>query len=217
MIGRTLVKLYEYKNEDLLRTALIERKLTEISTELADLRAGLAAVVGLVEETLPPVDFRLKITADDVAPFSAGFYEREFNGGRPFRWTGDGALFEFRVSLNRNCDWTFEIYVVPAQGVALDSLKGFADYSEIPLQFSAEGDRIRGTVPRRLFSNLLVLSFYHPERIIPSQVNERNADNRTLCLAFYELELWPKLQPDVAPASRDQHSAASVKKKGKRE
>lgn len=210
------MKLYEYANEDQLRTALIERNLRDISTQLEDLRRALAEVVGPAADALPSINVVVTISPDNVSPFAIGFYAREYGSGRPYRWTGDGNIFEFRLLLNRNCSWNFVMHADPANGVDLQDIKGFVDYAEIPLQVFPGPNQIQGTVPQRLFSNQLVLSFYHPKNSVPSQVDASNPDSRSLCLAFYEMNLSPEL-PQSDAAQQAVLAAAPEARKGRRQ
>jgi hypothetical protein len=200
------MRLYEYASENELRTALIERNLRDILAQLEDLRRTLGERVGTAAELVPSADTIVTISPDDVSPFAIGFYAREYGSGRPYRWTGDGNIFELRIHLNRSCNWNFVMHADPATGVELQAIKGFVDYAEIPLQVLLGANRIQGSVSRRLFSNQLVLSFFHPQSTVPSQVDPNNLDSRSLSLAFYELKLSPELpqieaeQTEIPPA-----------------
>jgi hypothetical protein len=209
------VSLYEYANESQLRTALIERNLRELATELSDLRRTLAEVVGAAATILPTADTVVTISPDDVSPFAMGFFAREFGNDRPYRWTGDGDVFELRITLNRSCDWQFIMHADPAHGVELGLLKAFVDYAEIPLQIIPGANHVHGVVPRKLFSNQLVLSFYHRQKSVPNQQDPSNPDNRSLCLAFYELKLSPELSQPVVLQPVD--AVGRETRKGRRE
>jgi hypothetical protein len=208
------VRLYEYANESQLRTALIERNIQEILTQLDDLKRTLAGIVGAAPGVLPGADTIVLISPDDVSPFAIGFYAREFGSGRPYRWTGDGNIFEFRIHLNRNCEWKFVMHADPANGVDIQAIKGFVDYAEVHLQVATGTNEITGTVPRKLFSNQVVLSFFHPQNAVPSQTDPSNADNRPLCLAFYEMKLSPEFPQTEVP--KEEIQSAPQARKGRR-
>lgn len=195
------MRLNEYANEDQLRTTLIERNLREITLQLDELRKIVAELVGARADIVPPDDAVVTVSPDNVAPFAMGFYAREYGNGRPYRWTGDGNVFELRIHLNRCCDWRFTMHADPANGVDLQATKAFVDYAEIPLEVVAGANLISGTVPRKLFASQLVLSFYHPQSVVPNHFDSSSPDARSLCMAFYEMRLTPHIVPEHAQNS----------------
>src|SRR5947209_2137376 len=89
------------------RLAILERGLAEVTARVGELASAIAEVTGLTGPTDADSTQPLILGADDISPFAAGFYQREFDSAeRPYRWTGKGSFFEMRTRINRNFEWS---------------------------------------------------------------------------------------------------------------
>jgi len=175
------------------RVSLLERSLADAQARIGELTQALAGVAKIdasgVDES-PPTP--ILIDADAVAPFAAGFYRREEDAeGRSFRWTGRTDFFEFRVAIDRNLEWTYTMEIRPNLHLDGSMLRAYVDYAEMPFRVEEMGRHICGSIPRRPFSTLGTLTFYLPSRFVPSVVDPKVKDSRTLGVAFYGLRLEP--------------------------
>ena len=191
------------------RVTLLERSLTDAVARIGELTEALAGMAKLApggrDEAPSPID----IDADGVAPFAGGFYRREEDSeGRPFRWTGRTDFFEFRVAADRNFEWAFTLEVKSNPHVSASSLRAYVDYVEIPVTVES-AKFVRGILPRRAFSGMATITFYLPTKFVPSVVDPRIKDARTLGLAFYGLRLEPNTGPKAAAAEPAPASAAA--------
>jgi hypothetical protein len=160
------------------RITLLERRLQFISDELA---AALASALPDDQRVTPagkespasptaratkavasPFPATAHLHPEDISPFAVGFYEREYDeSGRPFRWTGNGPICEFRFFVDRSADRPFRMNIgADAPGV-LAGLAGFVDYAPISLAIDRDGQSrfVRGVVPKRQHTRLAVVTF----------------------------------------------------------
>ncbi len=173
-----------------VRVTLAERAIADASIRIAELTEAVVALMGGERPVAPAGPLHAVIDADAVSPFALGFYQREFDKlGRPFRWTGKGSIFELRLRLDRNVQWSFAMEVQPNPNVDTALLRAFVDYVEVPTTADPTGKVLSGIIPERLFSNLATLTFMLPKTFVPAQVNPAVQDSRTLGLIFYELRL----------------------------
>jgi hypothetical protein len=169
-----------------IRLLLAERAIAEQAARMAELTAALAGLTGI--EAPSATGQSIVVDADAVSPLALGFYHREFDKlGRPFRWTGKSDLFEFRVRLNRNAAWAFELELQANPNVEMKKLRGFVDYIEIPVEVGDANKTVSGIIPERIFGATATVSFLLPNTYVPSIINPDVQDNRTLGLIFYEL------------------------------
>jgi hypothetical protein len=223
-------------SEVLDRLVVLERAVAEMTARVGELTSAIAEVAQLTGPSDPAGMQQLAIGADDISPFAVGFYQREYDSSdRAYRWTGKSSLFEFRIRINRNFDWTFTMELQRNRHVNISNLRGFVDYIEIPIQANEADGYIRGVIPPKPLGSSAVLTFQLPNLFVPNQINPESPDNRTLGVVFYEfraeagfaesvvstkpaaLRGSPESRPDsgdgktVNPASRERRSlAASV-------
>jgi hypothetical protein len=196
-------------NDMAIRLALAERAIADASIRIGELTRAVAALSGADRRPAPTTARAAVVDADAVSPFALGFYHREFDKlGRPFRWTGKGNIFEIRLRLDRNVQWSFAMEVQPNPNVDAGALRAFVDYMEVPAAIDATGKVLGGVMPERLFSDFATLTFLLPNTFIPAQVNPSAQDNRTLGLIFYELRVSP--EPPGKQAAMPQTKAAHV-------
>lgn len=176
------------------RVKLLERSLTDTVARMGELTKALSNMNGGRAATVP--EKSATIDPDAVAPFASGFHAREMDeSGRAFRWTRGEDFFEFRVYANRNIPWTFEMDLMPNPHIDLLSLRAFVDYAEVPIDIEGAGERIIGTLPVKPFSTLTTLTFYLPYCFVPSQLDPKSPDHRSLGVVFYRLRLDPASSP----------------------
>lgn len=130
--------------------------------------------------------------ADSLSQFSFGFYEREYDSsGDPFRWTGNGPLCELRFFVDRGADRLFRMNTGITEDAILTSLKGFVDYTPIPLAVERKGKVrfVTGIVPKRHYTRLAVMTFLLGGAMIKKKGKNKNSDYQWLGFRFYSLEV----------------------------
>jgi hypothetical protein len=176
-----------------VRLALAEKAIAQMTVQIDELSAALAQVAQLKDLEARESTREIVIGAEAISPFTTGFHQCEYDqANRPYRWTGRGKYFEFRFRINRNIEWTFAIELQRNSHVNTSGLCGSVDYIEVPLEVRGNGKFIVGTIPRKTFSNVAVLTFYLPSTFVPKLVDPATTDVRTLGLIFYELKVTPK-------------------------
>jgi hypothetical protein len=186
-----------------IRLVLAERAVAEQATRIAELTAALAGLTGATQPSATGDE--IVVDADAVSPLALGFYHRELDKlGRPFRWTGKSDLFEFRLRLNRSVPWSFAVELQSNPNVDMTMLRGFVDYSEIPVDVDETSKTVSGTIPERYFGTNATLSFLLPNTYVPSTINPAAQDNRTLGLIFYELRATAMEAAKPAGVSRSE-------------
>jgi hypothetical protein len=184
------------KSEDVderdFRLAMAERAVEQLRTRLDELAQSLAALTG---QAPPPPNQAFTIDATHLSELFSGFYPCEDDAdSRPFRWTGSADFFEFRVNLDRNLDWRFNMLIrFPSQRPEANLL-AFADYIPIPTDIDRAAGAVTGAIPRRPFSNQLCLSFHCDRHFSPRESDPKSEDDRRLALSFYAISFSP-LQP----------------------
>jgi hypothetical protein len=174
------------------RLAIMERGLTEVTARVGELASALAELAHVTGPTDAASTQPIVLGADDISPFAAGFYQREFDSAdRPYRWTGRGSFFEMRIRLNRNFEWSFNMELQRNRHVNISKLRGYVDYIEIPVQANGADGNIRGVIPSKPFGNSAVLTFQLPNLFVPNQIDPDSPDNRTLGVVFYEFQAEP--------------------------
>jgi hypothetical protein len=176
------------------RVALLERAMAENTRQMGELaralaRLGLAGALPAIENSSLQT---ITIDADAVSPFAAGFHRRETDAtGRHYRWTGKADFFELRFALDRNAPWNFEMTLMGNDHVNLTLLRAFVDYAEIPIGINSLTGVVHGSIPKRLFANLVTLTFHLPARFVPSELDASSPDHRSLSAVFYKIEIIP--------------------------
>lgn len=174
------------------RLAIMERGLTEVTARVGELASALAELTQLTGPTDAASTQPVVLGADDISPFAAGFYQREFDSAeRPYRWTGRGSFFEMRIRVNRNFEWSFLMELQRNRHVNISKLRAYVDYIEIPVQVNGSDGYIRGVIPSKPFASSAVLSFQLPNLFVPNQIDADSPDNRTLGVVFYEFRAEP--------------------------
>ena len=190
------------------RVTLLERSLTDAMARIGELTEAVGGLAKLAPGGQQQTPSSIEIDADGVAPFAGGFYRREEDSeGRPFRWTGRTDFFEIRIPADRNFEWAFTLEVKSNAHVNASSLRAYVDYAEVPVEVEA-GKYVRGTLPRRPFSGMATLTFYLPVKFVPSAVDPKVKDARTLGLIFYGLRLEPNIGATIAADPKPALAAA---------
>ena len=175
------------------RLAIAERAIAEAEVRINQLSHALGEIATASEGddiSAKPIT----VGADTVSPFSAGFYQREYDSAdRPYRWTGRGNLFELRMRVNRSFEWDFSMEIQPNPHVDIGRLRGYVDYMEVPLDISTTAAAVRGIIPARPFGRQAVLTFLLPNLFVPNQINPESTDSRTLGVVFYEFRAVPSI------------------------
>lgn len=173
-----------------MRLTLAERAIAESVNRISELTRALGELAGPRSADSTPEIEPIVIGADNVSPFSLGFYQRETDkSGRQFRWTGRAEMFEFRLKVGRNAPRPFRLEVQPNSHVNSKGLRGFVDFVEIPLLCSAGGKFIIGVIPEKPFAATATLSFLLPNTFVPAEANAAKQDSRKLGLVFFELRV----------------------------
>jgi|HubBroStandDraft_2_1064218.scaffolds.fasta_scaffold40662_2 hypothetical protein len=200
------------ENSSETRLALAERAIAEMASRLDELTAALAEAAQLKNSVEGTDETEILISADDISPFAAGFYQREHDrADRAYRWTGRGDFFEIRFNLNRNIEWSFAVEISPNSYVNMFALRAFADYIEIPIELQDGGRFIQGTIPRKFFCSAVTLTFHLPGSFVPNLVDPMSSDSRSLGVVFYEMRVTPqKLSVDAAIAPETLHGLEPI-------
>ncbi len=176
-----------------LRVTLAERALAETTMRLAELTNALADIANVDRSARRQDTDSFVLTAEKAVPFAIGFHQLEHDDDdRPYRWTGNGSLFELRFRLDRDQEWAFAMEVKPNEHVDILGLRAFADYMEIPVQIDESQAFIRGTIPARIFSRSVILTFHLPSTFVPSRIDPAFSDHRALGVIFYEIQIEPR-------------------------
>lgn len=190
-------KLSDVNNAE-MRIALAERAIAEMATRISELTVALANVAQLKSAADGAVEEDIFIGADEISPFTTGFYQREHDrADRPYRWTGRGDFFEMRFKANRNIEWSFSIETAPNPHIDILALQAFVDYVQVPVEIHENGKLITGTIPQKLFSNTATLTFSLPGSFVPNIIDPMSSDARKLGIVFYELVATPRKLSDV--------------------
>jgi hypothetical protein len=171
------------------RLVMAERAICDMRTRLNDLADSIGTLTGnAVAADRQP----FTVDASRISEFFGGFYRSENDSdSRPFRWTGKTDFFEFRLNLDRNCDWEFRMFVrFPAELPDL-KLMAFADFIAIAIDVDSASGIVTGVIPRQPLSNQLCLTFHCDQHFSPKTLDPKSHDNRSLALSFYEISLSP--------------------------
>lgn len=190
-------KLSDGNNAE-MRIALAERAIAEMAARISELTVALANVAQLKSSADGAVEEDIIIGADEISPFTTGFYQREHDRmDRPYRWTGRSDLFEMRFKVNRNIEWTFTIEGSANPNIDIFALQAFVDYVKVPVEIQEHGKFIIGTIPQKLFSNIVTLTFSLPGSFVPNLIDPMSSDARKLGIVFYELRATPRKLSDA--------------------
>lgn len=137
------------------------------------------------------------IDANAVRPLACGFYTVEHDAwGRPYRWTGPGRRFEFRLLLDRRRSWEFRMKLRAPGSADSKGLAAFIDSGEVVLSGSLERgfNFVTGIIPPS-DTNAARLAFEHQCTFVPQEIDPGSHDRRRIGLQFFELQLTPLVFP----------------------